>query len=718
MEDKLKIYELPEEFGKTLTEEDIRNIVSNSLVNFKDTARVQKGYWQSDGFVSGSTGWRIDALGNCEFASGKFRGDITGATGTFSGAISAATIDIGGADTTSFHVDVNGNMWMGAALFADGVLKVTSAGALTATGVTITGSLTTGLGSSINGTYITTASITGTAIANATITATQIANATITGTQIAATTIQAGNIANGTITTTQISGTAGIVGGQIASATLTGGNIAATTITGANITNLTITASQIANLTITSGKVNTALMSYSHNIVFSVASDVQVNWASGTLTTSDGTTYTISDGNTGTMSAKNYIYLDTAVSLTVLQKTTTFSTAVGDGKMLIAVAQNNTTEAVFQVFNGIGGTNLAGGNIVAGSITANEIAANTITASQIAATTITASQIAANTITASQIASGTITATQIASSTITATQIAASTITSDKLSVSTLSAISADLGSITAGTIVMPSGGFIRSGQTAFNTGTGFYLGNDSGTQKFSIGNSTGKRLTWDGTVLNIKGDITVDSLTWGRLTGITNFETLDGFSTKGVGSSVFTPYFLGTFIQSGGTNNNYAVLYANPVGMGGGISIASFKNPTMAVVCRIYDGDYAEAFIGIGNVAGWPLSNAADDNYIGFSLKSNSIKAVSRKTGTATNSTTITGYPDVYHNYRFEVTANGSGVVSQVKFYLDGVLVATHTTNLPDLIEEGDIFMGVKNWNNGGQQGMSLINLLYIQDF
>src|SRR3972149_5521123 len=62
------------------------------------------------------------------------------------------------------------------------------------------------------------------------------------------------------------------------------------------------------------------------------------------------------------------------------------------------------------------------------------------------------------------------------------------------------------MGAITAGTIVMPSGGFLRSGQTAYNTGTGFYLGNDSGTPKFSIGDSSGDKITWDGATLSVVG--------------------------------------------------------------------------------------------------------------------------------------------------------------------------------------------------------------------
>jgi hypothetical protein len=81
-------------------------------------------------------------------------------------------------------------------------------------------------------------------------------------------------------------------------------------------------------------------------------------------------------------------------------------------------------------------------------------------------------------------------------------------ITADKMDVSELSAISADMGEITAGSIVLPSGGFIRSGQTAYDTGTGFYLGNDSGTPRLSIGNSAGNKLTWNGTTLSISGAI------------------------------------------------------------------------------------------------------------------------------------------------------------------------------------------------------------------
>lgn len=50
---------------------------------------------------------------------------------------------------------------------------------------------------------------------------------------------------------------------------------------------------------------------------------------------------------------------------------------------------------------------------------------------------------------------------------------------------------------------------YYREGQTAYNTGTGFWLGMDDGTPKFSIGDSSGNNMTWDGQVLRVDGDLT-----------------------------------------------------------------------------------------------------------------------------------------------------------------------------------------------------------------
>src|SRR3990167_5321706 len=131
------------------------------------------------------------------------------------------------------------------------------------------------------------------------------------------------------------------------------------------------------------------------------------------------------------MSAATYIYLDIAISTTAYQTTTTAATAVGAGKVLVAKAEDGSSEPTFQVFGGIGGANFDANSIAAGSITANEIAANTITANE--------------------------------------------------LSTSILY----------AGSIEIDATGNVRSGQTSYNEGTGWWIGNQGGTPKFSIGSTT-----------------------------------------------------------------------------------------------------------------------------------------------------------------------------------------------------------------------------------
>lgn len=167
---------------------------------------------------------------------------------------------------------------------------------------------------------------------------------------------------------------------------------------------------------------------WSHNLVFAVTDYNTINWVTGTITLPDGTAYSIGNGNTGDMAAITYIYLDTAISTTLFQTTTTAATAVGANKILVAVAKPNadtTKDAEFQVFGGFGqNTLITADNIAAGTITGDEIAANTITAG--------------------------------------------------KISVSQLSAIAADLGTITAGTVTGATIQTASSGTRFVMTSTSF----------------------------------------------------------------------------------------------------------------------------------------------------------------------------------------------------------------------------------------------------
>jgi len=123
------------------------------------------------------------------------------------------------------------------------------------------------------------------------------------------------------------------------------------------------------------------------------------------------------------------------------------------------VGPASATSGVLAAFDGTTGKLIkVAGKIVAeqieaGTITTELLAANSITSEKIKAGTIEAGDIKAATITSNEIAAATITSGNIASGTITGGNIASGTVTAGNISVSKLSALSADLGTITAGTV-------------------------------------------------------------------------------------------------------------------------------------------------------------------------------------------------------------------------------------------------------------------------
>ncbi|MDE2468731.1 MAG: hypothetical protein KGL35_08310, partial [Bradyrhizobium sp.] len=58
------------------------------------------------------------------------------------------------------------------------------------------------------------------------------------------------------------------------------------------------------------------------------------------------------------------------------------------------------------------------------------------------------------------------------------------------------------LGGTLTGSLVVSTSGSISSGQTAYNTGVGYWLEYNSGTPRVSIGNPSGNYLNWDGSNL------------------------------------------------------------------------------------------------------------------------------------------------------------------------------------------------------------------------
>ena len=281
---------------------------------------------------------------------------------------------------------------------------------------------------------------------------------------------------------------------------------------------------------------------YSTNTVFNTVTGLLYQW-SGSAYVGLTATSIAAVNITGTLSAAQIASL-TAAQITGQITTTQITNNAITTPLISAGAVVSASIAANTIVAGnIAANTITSGQIAANTITATQIAANTITASQIAANTITSSQILANTITAGQILAGTLTATELAAGSVTAVKMAANSIavgslavqngalvnamianatidsakiasvnaatitvgaiTATQMSVTQLSAIAADMGTISAGNITLNSSGFIRGGQTAYNTGSGFYLGYSSAAYKFSIG-SGAAMLTWDGTTLSI----------------------------------------------------------------------------------------------------------------------------------------------------------------------------------------------------------------------
>jgi len=107
------------------------------------------------------------------------------------------------------------------------------------------------------------------------------------------------------------------------------------------------------------------------------------------------------------------------------------------------------------------------------------------------------------------------------------------------MKVGSLSAITTETGALTIG-----AGGHIKSGQTAFDTGTGFWI-EGGATPKMSLGSSD-NGITWDGNTFTIRGNaiigtgnLALDSATKGKSVSLTPTSIPTGSVTTAVDGTV-----------------------------------------------------------------------------------------------------------------------------------------------------------------------------------
>jgi len=236
------------------------------------------------------------------------------------------------------------------------------------------------------------------------------------------------------------------------------------------------------------------------------------------------------------------------VDASIIQDAVITGAKLVDGAVIAVKIAEDAVTAVKIATNAVTGDAIAASavtsaEIAAGTIVAGDIASGTVTATQIAADTIAASNMAANSITAAnaalanasvitaKIADAAITNAKIndlAADKITAGVIASARITADSIAANLITAAKIDVDDLFGETITVASGGHIKQGQSAFNTGEGWFLGtsvvNSTTEPRFSIGTPDGEHLVWnaDNTgTLDLHGALSIKDIFNSNLSGL-----------------------------------------------------------------------------------------------------------------------------------------------------------------------------------------------------
>lgn len=240
-----------------------------------------------------------------------------------------------------------------------------------------------------------------------------------------------------------------------------------------------------------------------------------------------------------------------------------------------------------------------------------------------------------------------------------------------------------NLGALTVtGALTIGTGGSLGSGQSAYNTGTGFWWEYNGGTPRFSVGDGV-HYLTWDGSSLDIYGQRFRP-----RFQGFYN----DGLSTS-VSNVTITRKIMNTQTSqaTGGSweMESQVLGYKGTPGAGTVFDWDNdydFRFRLACVVGRADSGGLQGASMFYGLLANGisfspalGTTSAITDRHVGFINDKNTKLYASCADGTTQTTSEITGITVTSeHNYR--IIFDGS----TAKFYVDDVLKATLSTNLP----------------------------------
>ncbi|MEW6214103.1 MAG: hypothetical protein AB1478_02695 [Nitrospirota bacterium] len=255
-----------------------------------------------------------------------------------------------------------------------------------------------------------------------------------------------------------------------------------------------VTVAKIADAIVNASKINSDMiwiMGVNWQSNMPVAGSIA--WNTHTLYRG-GVAYSINSGSSGT--ANKYVYWkvgDNSYSVSNDYN-------VVKGHFIIAV---NTNGTYYEVWNNPAAPEWIDTPMITNiAVTTDKIADAAISSAKIANLAVGTAAIADLAVTSAKIADLAVITAKIADLAVASGKIANLAVTNAKIN--DLSASKINAGEIN----ITWTGGNIRSGQTAFNSGTGFWIGNDAGTPKFSIGVADGNRFLWDGSALDMYGAV------------------------------------------------------------------------------------------------------------------------------------------------------------------------------------------------------------------
>jgi len=352
-----------------------------------------------------------------------------------------------------------------------------------------------------------------------------------------------------------------------ASGTFTGAFVTATgsSLSGAFLVNGSVIASKLVE----------SAQAFGTDIVFSSPHKDTVKWTAGTIKLAY-VTFSINAGALY-MTTGSYIYLALATSSTVLQTSTNYADVVADGSILMCVAWPSAVSGgIAGYIPSVGVLGVNDVNILANSISTNSLQANSITAA--------------------------------------------------KISVAQLSAISADMGSLTAGQIIVGSSNKLwlnNSGDGSLQIGGSTY--NSAPFMVTAAGALTATSATIKSSTGSKRVEISSDTLTFYR----------DGVGKVWLGSSVFAGY-PGMFFRGAIYSDSGFVLINTS--LGGTPAVQGVSSTSGIVSAYGVQGNATSGSGGIAygiygsatgsstqNWAGWFASgnvNVANDFYTGGTLR------------------------------------------------------------------------------------------------